>query len=494
MPKGNRRSRKVVKAVEAREPRRDSVDKVLGKKLREELAIPDLTRSSFDLALAVKTPEKAGKIPPLGKDSSEEEIEYFGEDNGKGEASEKKVSEREPRRDSVDGMLAGKSKVRKAAKAKEAKSGREPRRESVDKVLRKYEEAKPGAGADDEFDYAFEGKPRDATTHKREYVAPEAPKDIFMKRGDSAGIILEEEVEEAAEEPTRQAREKSIEMTAEQWSAIIDIQYEEEDKESVHHAYTFEETLIYEEAIEALMPALDPSYEIEEYEPSCCLTYNSFVKNLFSQPEFVKKERVCIIHLSEKKFENENSQHDGMLASIYCTIFGEDASNVKRYGKHWEQIGFQGKNPATDLRGTGMWGLCQILFFVEHCFHVMQTIFDYSQDPNYGFPFCAIALNISGMGLDLLSAKHFDAPAIDVGSLHTAFNMWYCGAMNVFFRTWRDSKATMDDSGTIMDLLRKQLLGKATIRNVMIEGSVLSESYIPKEDDEDDEDIEFSAI
>ena len=60
--------------------------------------------------------------------------------DGKGETSEKNVSEREPG-NSVDGMLAGKSKVRKAAKAKSAKPGREPRRESVDKVLRKYEEA-----------------------------------------------------------------------------------------------------------------------------------------------------------------------------------------------------------------------------------------------------------------------------------------------------------------------------------------------------------------
>ena len=28
-----------------------------------------------------------------------------------------------------------------------------------------------GEGGDDEFDYAFEGKPRDGKTHKREFVA-----------------------------------------------------------------------------------------------------------------------------------------------------------------------------------------------------------------------------------------------------------------------------------------------------------------------------------
>ena len=141
-------------------------------------------------------------------------------------------------------------------------------------------------------------------------------------------------------------------------------------------------------------------------------------------------------------------------------------------------------------------GLIQILFFVEHCFNVTQAIFDYSQDPNYGFPFCVTALNISGIGLDLLKEKHFDEPAIDVGSVHKALNMWYCGAINVFFRTWKEGKSTMEDSGSMMDLLRKQLLGYDTIRRVMVEGSVLSESYIPKDDEEkgDDEEVEFSQI
>jgi len=39
-------------------------------------------------------------------------------------------------------------------------------------------------------------------------------------------------------------------------------------------------------------------------------------------------------------------------------------SDCPRYGSHWERIGFQGNDPATDLRGVGLLGLLQPLFLV----------------------------------------------------------------------------------------------------------------------------------
>ena len=57
--------------------------------------------------------------------------------------------------------------------------------------------------------------------------------------------------------------------------------------------------------------------------------------------------------------------HERMLMAIYCTLTG-DATWPPRYGAHWEVVGFQGNDPATDLRGVGMLGLLQMLSFVEH--------------------------------------------------------------------------------------------------------------------------------
>ena len=50
--------------------------------------------------------------------------------------------------------------------------------------------------------------------------------------------------------------------------------------------------------------------------------------------------------------------HERMLMTIYCSLTG-DATWPPRYGTHWEVVGFQGNDPATDLRGVGMLALLQ---------------------------------------------------------------------------------------------------------------------------------------
>lgn len=44
-----------------------------------------------------------------------------------------------------------------------------------------------------------------------------------------------------------------------------------------------------------------------------------------------------------------------MLFTIFTTLKNTD--RCLRYGQHWELIGFQGTDPATDLRGVGMLGI-----------------------------------------------------------------------------------------------------------------------------------------
>ena len=458
--KGTRkRNDKVVNPVEGgakgkdTRSKRTSIDQALGIKLRENEDNEKVgkKRHSVDILLskghAIDAEDIVASITK-GEGSSDEEIEYFDAKNG----------------------------------------GESPSTENKDKEQSK----------DDEFDYAFEGKPREGKTHKREYVATKAPGNIFMGKTDSGAIAEEEEIEEESqneESPGTKVvrREKSIDMTADQWSAIINIQYEEEERDG---DLMLAETVIYEEAVEALAPKLDPGYEMDAYEPSCLLNLQSCFAALCSQPEYVIRHKACILHLVEKKFENDNARHEVLLTSIYCTIYGKEAGNVKRYGKHWESIGFQGNDPSTDLRGTGLWGLLQILFFLEHCFNFAQAMFDYSHNANYGFPLCALALNITGIGIDLLNEGAFDTPSIDVGSMHKAMNFWYCGAMFVFFRTWKDSKATIEEAGTVLDLLKKQLLSKSTVRSVMQEGSELTESYMEDnfETEAQDREVEFSQF
>lgn len=54
-----------------------------------------------------------------------------------------------------------------------------------------------------------------------------------------------------------------------------------------------------------------------------------------------------------------------MLNTIYRHLTG-NRFNPSRYGDHWQDIGFQGSDPATDLRGTGCLGLINILYALDN--------------------------------------------------------------------------------------------------------------------------------
>ena len=53
----------------------------------------------------------------------------------------------------------------------------------------------------------------------------------------------------------------------------------------------------------------------------------------------------------KKPLADENPLHFDVLLSLYKLLTGSKL-DCPRYGSHWEQIGFQGNDPATDLRGN----------------------------------------------------------------------------------------------------------------------------------------------
>jgi hypothetical protein len=52
---------------------------------------------------------------------------------------------------------------------------------------------------------------------------------------------------------------------------------------------------------------------------------------------------------------------------------------VPRLGPHWADLGFQGEDPATDLRAAGVLGLLQLLFLHSHDAAAAHKIYQLSQ-------------------------------------------------------------------------------------------------------------------
>jgi hypothetical protein len=88
-----------------------------------------------------------------------------------------------------------------------------------------------------------------------------------------------------------------------------------------------------------------------------------------------------------------------ILQSIYCALTG-DRLPPRRFGSHWEQLGFQGSDPATDLRGAGMLGLFQLMYFVRYYNELALKIFRFSHTrdtADENFPFCLISFKFTGI-------------------------------------------------------------------------------------------------
>uniref|UniRef100_A0AC34FIW4 ELMO domain-containing protein n=1 Tax=Panagrolaimus sp. ES5 TaxID=591445 RepID=A0AC34FIW4_9BILA len=96
-------------------------------------------------------------------------------------------------------------------------------------------------------------------------------------------------------------------------------------------------------------------------------------------------------------FSDTNPLHWELLCSFYKHIMDTGRKPVPRYGSHWENVGFQGEDPASDLRGVGMLGLCQLLFLSSNALspQLALQLFELSIDKVHHFPLAVVGLNFT---------------------------------------------------------------------------------------------------
>jgi hypothetical protein len=82
-----------------------------------------------------------------------------------------------------------------------------------------------------------------------------------------------------------------------------------------------------------------------------------------------------------------------------------------RYGQHWADIGFQGRDPATDLRSTGVLSLLLIYFLGKTYPNYFKEVYNSSTNGIFEYPFAISLVKIAGTYLQLL--KKDKLPATD---------------------------------------------------------------------------------
>ena len=167
----------------------------------------------------------------------------------------------------------------------------------------------------------------------------------------------------------------------------------------------------------------------------------SGLSKVFGPPRISKKlhhERNLVFAIALCKYDEHNSLHASALSTIYHRLKG-GTTTCPRFGLHWENIGFQGSDPADDLRGVGVLGLVQLVWLLETPVlqSVAMEIYRYSQERVNSLPFCVVSLNITSIALQALREGSLSRECNKREQVFAVFNDFYAAIFVSFYNNWR---------------------------------------------------------
>uniref|UniRef100_A0AC35GF33 ELMO domain-containing protein n=1 Tax=Panagrolaimus sp. PS1159 TaxID=55785 RepID=A0AC35GF33_9BILA len=170
-------------------------------------------------------------------------------------------------------------------------------------------------------------------------------------------------------------------------------------------------------------------------------------------------ERIFIVALSKVPFSDSNPLHWELLCSFYKHIMDTGRKPVARYGSHWENVGFQGEDPASDLRGVGMLGLCQLLFLSSNALspQLALQLYELSIDKVHHFPLAVVGLNFTQFILEHVKEGRLNRLAIKENSYVSVINGIYRGCFITFYKLWKTRNCTILDFSKIANEIKAQI-------------------------------------
>ena len=256
------------------------------------------------------------------------------------------------------------------------------------------------------------------------------------------GLLSEINNKNITNDEEQNAWNKTVKEEQEKWDAIIRL--DDPLSKDLLKNVTFEELFLSLESNESL-------YEIKiGAQTSFC---TKFLQLLFGPRPLVKsleKERDLIFNITKLSIENDNTLHCRILQTIYKKLT-KSKRNSPRFGSHWEDIGFQGDDPATDLRGAGFLALLHLLFLLTYHLPLAHKIFKMSLDPVQNFPFCLMSINMTRISLQALMDNKLSKMCNRRKEVVSVINEFYLAVFLYLYQIWKNEHKTMLDSGHVIN-------------------------------------------
>ncbi len=139
-------------------------------------------------------------------------------------------------------------------------------------------------------------------------------------------------------------------------------------------------------------------------------------------------------------YDEANPDHERMLVKLWCVLRPEVRLS-NRISKDWQEIGFQGTNPATDFRGMGILGLQNLLMFVESYPAQARAVFKASS-AGVWYPFAIAGINFTNDMLTLMRAGALDRFLLEQGLVQDSLNCFYATFFWRFHLAWQSACPT----------------------------------------------------
>ncbi|KAG0059546.1 hypothetical protein BGZ89_000316 [Linnemannia elongata] len=149
------------------------------------------------------------------------------------------------------------------------------------------------------------------------------------------------------------------------------------------------------------------------------------------------------------KYDSTNPAHERKLMLLWDLLRPHEKLEG-RYTKQWTEIGFQGKDPATDFRGMGMLGLDDLVYYAKYYPMSSKNALECSHDAISWYSFAIVGINITSFAVQTLRTRQLQYYLFLNGTDRSVYHELYCYLFHRFNAYW----STLEPKPSIMDFER----------------------------------------
>lgn len=247
--------------------------------------------------------------------------------------------------------------------------------------------------------------------------------------------------------------------TEEEWENLAEITAEfrdsnEENSGRVQRVQGLSSSLVtFEQVVDYLNSGVLDSYlaQVSDHPPGSM----EFILSCFCVhtilPHKLASTKETILATALIPFQNDETIHLAVLRTLYRQLTGGKL-DCPRYGQHWEDIGFQGSDPATDLRGVGFLGLVQVLYLLitPELLPFARDVYALSRKEDQEFPLMVLSLNVTRISLHILRDGLLNKQILKDNDVWLSFNFLFCSVLHHIYHIWKTQHKTISNSGFVL--------------------------------------------